>query len=110
MTTSSDVGGSIRWMSPELFRGEKVSKSSDVWAYGMTVLEVVTERRPYHDIAMDPVVLHHILDGCIPLRPPSSVITDGLWRVCERCWSQEPTKRASMPEITQAIMAEQCLI
>ena len=38
MTTSSDVGGSLRWMSPELFNGEKRSVASDVWAYGMTML------------------------------------------------------------------------
>jgi serine/threonine protein kinase len=38
MTTSSDTAGSLRWMSPELFNHERLRESSDVWAYGMTVL------------------------------------------------------------------------
>lgn len=38
MTTSSEAAGSLRWMSPERFRGDTVTTSSDVWAYGMTAL------------------------------------------------------------------------
>jgi serine/threonine protein kinase len=39
MTTSSELAGSLRWMSPELLHDDSgVSVSSDVWAYGMTVL------------------------------------------------------------------------
>jgi serine/threonine protein kinase len=38
MTTSSEVAGSLRWMSSELIRDEMPRESSDVWAYGMTVL------------------------------------------------------------------------
>lgn len=36
--TSSEVGGSLRWMSPELFHDNLHSTKSDVWAYAMTVL------------------------------------------------------------------------
>ena len=39
MTTSSELVGSLRWMSPELLHDEgAISVNSDVWAYGMTVL------------------------------------------------------------------------
>lgn len=39
--TSQNEKGSLRWMSPELFEsGAKKARSSDVYAFGMTVLEV----------------------------------------------------------------------
>lgn len=39
MTATSELGGSLRWMSPELLHDDDVhSAKSDVWAYAMTVL------------------------------------------------------------------------
>ncbi|KAF8517248.1 kinase-like domain-containing protein, partial [Hysterangium stoloniferum] len=38
LTTSSNVGGSLRWMAPELLHNGKPSRQSDVWAFGMTML------------------------------------------------------------------------
>ena len=38
MTTTAELGGTLRWMSPELIDGDTVSAKSDVWAYAMTVL------------------------------------------------------------------------
>jgi len=37
--TTGELAGSLRWMSPELLPAESsVTSSSDVWAYGMTIL------------------------------------------------------------------------
>lgn len=42
--TSQIEKGSTRWMAPELFEsGAKRSRSADVYAFGMTVLEVRSE-------------------------------------------------------------------
>jgi serine/threonine protein kinase len=38
MTTTADMRGTLRWISPELIEGETISAESDVWAYAMTVL------------------------------------------------------------------------
>ncbi len=41
ISSALDGAGNPRWMAPELFMGcNMVSKESDVWAFGMTVLEV----------------------------------------------------------------------
>jgi serine/threonine protein kinase len=43
MTTSSETGGSLRWMAPELLHENLgVSVHSDIWAYGMTFLVIKT--------------------------------------------------------------------
>jgi len=106
MSTSSDAAGSLRWMSPELLHDDKVSESSDVWAYGMTMLEITTGKRPYHAFNLEPVVLREIIDGRIPSRPAVPALTDELWRVCRRCWDLQPTQRPSMREVTLDLMAE----
>ena len=42
MQTSTAVRGSgtLRWQSPELWNDEPKSFQSDVWAFGMTIVEV----------------------------------------------------------------------
>ena len=43
---SSMLAGSTRWMAPELSEGGetpvRITKESDVWAFAMTILEVIT--------------------------------------------------------------------
>ena len=55
-TSSYEWGGSVYWMSPELLYPEKFglknfrkTRSSDCYAFGMTVYEVLSGHRPFHD-------------------------------------------------------------
>ena len=41
LTSATQAGGTVRWMAPELFMTGAVKEwTSDVYAFGMTVLEV----------------------------------------------------------------------
>ncbi|KIJ52392.1 hypothetical protein M422DRAFT_26014 [Sphaerobolus stellatus SS14] len=100
-STSSGPAGSLRWMAPELFFNRPATASSDVWAFGMTMLEIITGRSPYDDIALDPVVLREIVDGRIPRRPVAMSLTDGLWALCMECWSYGVSDRPSMKLIVK---------
>jgi len=100
ITTTSDISGSLRWMAPELLYGEKVSTSSDVWAFGMTILEITTGKRPYNEEKLDPVVIRQISEGKHPMRPVEAAnLTDMLWNICCRCWVTSPSQRSSMDQI-----------
>ncbi|KAF8514557.1 kinase-like domain-containing protein [Hysterangium stoloniferum] len=105
-TTSSNVAGSLRWMSRELLNNERANEKSDVWAFGMTVLEILTKKQPYSDILNDVAVLPQIMGGIIPRRPGGLAVpalTDELWSVCSRCWEFDPTKRPAIQEIKSCI-------
>jgi hypothetical protein len=45
-TTTSIHGGTLAYMAPELVRGQRASFTSDVWALGVVVHEIVFGQRP----------------------------------------------------------------
>jgi eukaryotic-like serine/threonine-protein kinase len=49
MTQSGEMGGTPRYMAPELWRGEKASKASDIYALGVVLYEMVAGRPPIED-------------------------------------------------------------
>ncbi|KAF8515358.1 kinase-like protein, partial [Hysterangium stoloniferum] len=111
LTTSSDVGGSLRWMSPELFQDKKIDEQSDVWAFGMTVIEILTQRRPYAEILLYPAAMYKIIKGEIPQRPDRTTapgLTEKLWSVCRQCWDSNPKKRPAMRDIRRLHELSEC--
>ncbi|KAI6127878.1 kinase-like domain-containing protein [Pisolithus croceorrhizus] len=97
MTVNSPCGGSLYWMAPELVEaGENMhaTAESDIWAYGMTALELFT------------AVLLGILTGP-PERPSEEDtcfrMTDEWWALCSRCWTREPSSRISISDSVKLV-------
>ncbi|KAF8502429.1 kinase-like domain-containing protein [Hysterangium stoloniferum] len=107
VTTSMNVAGSLRWTAPELLSATEtrphVDEKSDIWAFGMTVLEILTGDQPYADTKRDPVVFSIIVNGIIPSRPDVPGMTDGIWSVCNLCWRKDLEMRPAMREILQLV-------
>ncbi|KAF8517273.1 kinase-like protein, partial [Hysterangium stoloniferum] len=102
LTTSSNVGGSLHWMAPELLRNVTPNNKSDVWAFGMTILEMVTGKPPYFETTNDPAVILNITGGTIPSRPELSAalfLSDHLWDLCRQCWRLDPQERPLIQQI-----------
>ncbi|KAG8683912.1 hypothetical protein FRC09_015731, partial [Ceratobasidium sp. 395] len=98
--TSTTTGHKIssRWTAPELLHGDPYSFEADVYALGMTILEVVTEDVPYATIHREVAVIAAILTGVLPERPqaqiPStSTFGEALWALLNECWTLDPMKR-----------------
>ncbi len=82
--------GTLLWMAPELLRGKKCTKATDIWAYGMILWELAARKRPFAD-AHASVISTLIKDGELPEIPgttPSYFST-----IIKQCLQKEPVGR-----------------
>ncbi|KAF8605855.1 kinase-like protein [Ceratobasidium sp. AG-I] len=97
--TSNIGGGTIRWMAPELLEEDAADRSlpADIYALGMTILEVMTGRLPFSERRSDAAVSYAISSGKRPSQPVElSVSTkygDERWKVLLSCWATNPGDR-----------------
>jgi len=87
----------VRYLSPELVEGKEHTLSSDMWALGAVLYELVSLWPPY-DHAHPRGLAERILAG--PPRPLPSSSSEGLQKLCMSLLQREPAKR---PSATQAL-------
>ncbi|KAG8785269.1 hypothetical protein FRC12_017792 [Ceratobasidium sp. 428] len=105
--SSSFDSNRLRWLAPELIvRGEDSASASipgDVYALGMTVLEVLTGEKPYDEYKSDVQVTMAVVQGTPPIRPPMIAITtkvgDERWTILTECWNNRPELRPSARDV-----------
>ncbi|KAI6006311.1 kinase-like domain-containing protein [Pisolithus orientalis] len=111
MTTESPFGGTLQWKAPELVDTEsaencRATEESDVWAFGMTTLELFTAKVPHRNLAERPAIVSRIL--CKPPGRPSNKdtcarMTDEWWELISRCVRMEPSSRIEMLDAIEKI-------
>jgi len=99
-------------MSPELFDPERLglqeshrTESSDCYALGMVVYEVLSRRIPFYPYA-NFVVPTKVVEGKRPERPEGEEgvwFTDDVWKVLERCWTTQPGDRPGIEDVLQCL-------
>ena len=90
-TDDNENYGIIPYMAPEIFQGQKYTKESDIYSFGMIMWEFMTARRPFWDRSHDIDLIIEICDG---LRPP--IVTnapEGYIELMKECWHSDPEKR-----------------
>ena len=88
-------------MAPEVLRGSAAASSaSDVYAFGMTLWELLT-RRPLY-INMTPTTLEQIVVK--GLRPPlPQGVPPFLGTLLMQCWEQEPKLRPTLQQVHRSL-------
>ncbi|CUA71817.1 Serine/threonine-protein kinase BLUS1 [Rhizoctonia solani] len=95
-TSASNV--TLRWTAPEIFLGEtRHTFEGDVYALGMTMLEIITGSVPWEGM-LDVTVMHNLNKRTHPSRPEISMPvgyqpSDRLWELMTKCWASEPRQR-----------------
>ncbi|KZS94330.1 kinase-like protein [Sistotremastrum niveocremeum HHB9708] len=88
-----NVAGTPNWMAPEVIELKGASTASDIWSLGCTIVELLTGRPPYGEIANSMSVMFHIVEDDMPPMPPG--ISDPLRDFLTRCFQKDPRKRPS---------------
>ncbi|KAH7338671.1 kinase-like domain-containing protein [Rhizoctonia solani] len=106
--TSNPRIGTTRWAAPELVLGDAPkSKESDVYALGMTMLEIITGEVPYPQCHSDYQVIAKIMRGTQPERPMVQLKDNGrdnqMWSLLVSCWNQEPIARPSAQQVLESV-------
>ncbi|KAG9030576.1 hypothetical protein FS837_003230, partial [Tulasnella sp. UAMH 9824] len=108
-STSLRGAGSVPWQSPELLRdAARRTFQSDVYAFGITIYEVLSGKEPYsHHTGLVSIITGVLFEGeRPPMEPPSG--PDGntyskFWKEAERCWTDDPIKRPSMFDVLRSL-------
>ncbi|HUR84920.1 MAG TPA: protein kinase [Solirubrobacteraceae bacterium] len=73
LTAEGVVVGTVRYLSPELIRGEDVGPPGDLYALGVTLYEIVTGHPPFTAGDATQILTQHLAS---PPRPPSEAAPD----------------------------------
>ncbi|EXX57327.1 Mkk2p [Rhizophagus irregularis DAOM 197198w] len=93
----NEIYGIIPYVAPEILQGQKYTKASDIYSFGMVMWELMTGRKPFWDKCHDSDLIIEICDG---LRPP--IVTnapEGYIELMQKCWHPDPNKRPKANDI-----------
>ncbi|KAG8764676.1 hypothetical protein FRC12_007945 [Ceratobasidium sp. 428] len=113
--TTNIGGGTSRWMAPELLLEEDDeggipgrSMPADVYALGMTILEVLTGQLPYSECKSDDWATNKVLEGIPPGRPTQlsgdSRYGNERWAMLLECWQNEPESRPAAIQVQRNLL------
>ncbi|XP_054724955.1 tyrosine-protein kinase RYK-like isoform X2 [Uloborus diversus] len=87
----------IKWLAIESLLKKEFSWASDVWAFGVTMWELMTlGQQPY--IEIDPFEMHLYLRDGYRLNPPTNC-PEELYTVMAFCWEAVPDDRPSVTHL-----------
>lgn len=117
---TTGIAGTTRFLAPELLAGPadnngpdqpetqpqpQLTTATDIYAFSMVVLQILTSIMPFYYFPQDSMVVHYVVNGTRPdprrynMQPPLST----LWGMLEACWAQMPAARPSMAAVLQLL-------
>ena len=106
LTAEGVVVGTVRYLSPEQIRGEEIGASSDLYALGITLYELVTGRPPFTAKDATLVLTQHLTSAPVPPSEHEPAIPDELERLILALLAKQPGQRpSSAAEVAAALTA-----
>lgn len=100
LSNSFDKGSPV-YMAPELFNGAIVTSKVDVYAFGILMYEVLTEREPYPNIQSYLYLMNQVVGGLRPEFPETT--KDSLQKLAKECWNEDPDSRPTFDDIFSSL-------
>ena len=85
--------GTIKYMSPEQIRNQKVDHRSDIWSFGVILYEMITGRYPFkgeHDASLFYSIINQAPE---PLARYKSNISEGFQRIIDKALDKDAETR-----------------
>ncbi|RHZ48172.1 hypothetical protein Glove_557g60 [Diversispora epigaea] len=98
------IYGIIPYLAPEILKGGEYTQASDIYAFGMVMLEVFTSYPPFYNIPHDENLESEICNGFKP--EIKCEIPQLLKDIMEKCWDIEPCNRPTVKGLE--IQLERC--
>src|SRR5271154_5261385 len=90
-TDQGKLYGVLPYVTPELLKGKEYTQESDIYSFGIIMIEVFTGYPPYHNIPHDNNLGMRI---CLGLRPEIGCkVPDLLLDIINKCSNAEPQNR-----------------
>ncbi|KAL1924306.1 uncharacterized protein VTP21DRAFT_7341 [Calcarisporiella thermophila] len=97
-TEGDKMAGTPYWMAPEIIELRGASPKSDIWAFGCTIVELITGSPPYSD--MSPLsAMYRIVEDPNPPIPTS--VSNELRDFLLKCFQKDPVNRPTAKELLQ---------
>jgi len=99
----------LRYCPPEDLTSDAASRPAtrqgDVYSMGMTIYEVLTDKRPFYEHNPWFVVVQ-ILKGARPKKPSFATtrgFTEELWELTTTCWQPDPMERPTLSDLLRLL-------
>ncbi|RHZ85882.1 hypothetical protein Glove_59g15 [Diversispora epigaea] len=96
------IYGVIPYMAPETLSRGEYTQASDIYSFGMIMLEVLTSYPPYYNISHNENLA---MDICKGLKPEIKCETPRFFKeIIEKCWNFEPLNRPTAEELFSQLL------
>ncbi|KAG7376470.1 Leucine-rich repeat serine/threonine-protein kinase 2 [Phytophthora pseudosyringae] len=100
--TNTSVVGAQRWKAPECLAGALPSFESDVYSFGMCILQAISGEFPWGPRMPDAAVRFHVRRGVLPPRP-KGFDDDAHWDLVRQMCCFDPQQRLKLPVVVQRL-------
>jgi serine/threonine protein kinase len=87
LTATGDLLGTPLYVAPEVIRGERPGRASDLYSFGVIAYELLAGRPPFEGSTREVLTRH--LEG----EPPRGALSDAVWGVLREWLAKDPDRR-----------------